>query len=71
MESALTEAFPSPAKVARTGENECGDLTFEINGKHIMFEVKNYDGKNVKGRNKGQEIEHFFRDAQQIKLGYR
>ena len=72
VEGALIKAFPSPAKVASLkGENMCGDIALEINGRNIMFEVKNYESGTVKGRNKGDEIKKFFRDAQQIKLGYR
>ena len=69
--AALTAAFPSPAKVEILCENGCGDISFEINGRRVMFEVKNYEKGTVKGRNKGEEIAKFFRDAQQINLGYR
>ena len=72
MFAALTDAFPSPAKVVSLrGINGCGDISFEINGRRIMFEVKNYEKGTVKGRNKGEEINKFFRDAQQKHLGYR
>lgn len=71
--AALTAAFPSPARVEiLQGQNNCGDISFEINGRRIMFEVKNHgNGTTVKGRNKGEEINKFFRDAQQIHQGYR
>ena len=69
--AALTAAFPSPARVEILCENGCGDISFEINGRRVMFEVKNYEKGTVKGRNKGEEIAKFFRDAQQINLGYR
>ena len=59
------------AKVEILCENGCGDISFEINGRRVMFEVKNYEKGTVKGRNKGEEIAKFFRDAQQINLGYR
>ena len=72
MLTALKNAFPSNAKVAFTGAGGCGDITFGINGKKMMFEVKNYaSGKTVKGQNKGKEIEKFFTDAEQTKLGRR
>ena len=72
MLTALKNAFPSNAKVAFTGAGGCGDITFGINGKKMMFEVKNYaSGKTVKGQNKGKEIEKFFTDAEQTKLGQR
>ena len=67
----MTAAFPSPARVEILCENGCGDISFEINGRRVMFEVKNYERGTVKGRNKGEEIAKFFRDAQQINLGYR
>ena len=72
MLTALKNAFPSNAKVAFTGAGGCGDITFGINGKKMMFEVKNYaSGKTVKGQNKGKDIEKFFTDAEQTKLGRR
>ena len=72
MLTALKNAFPSNAKVALTGEGGCGDILFEINGKRIMFEVKNYaNGRTVKGQGKGKELEKFFTDAEQTKLGRR
>ena len=72
MVTALKNGFPSNAKVALTGSGGCGDITFGINGKRIMFEVKNYaSGKTVKGQNKGKEVEKFFTDAEQTKLGRR
>ena len=72
MLTALKNAFPSNAKVAFTGAGGCGDITFGINGQKMMFEVKNYaSGKTVKGQNKGKEIEKFFTDAEQTKLGRR
>ena len=72
MLTALKNAFPSNAKVAFTGAGGCGDITFGINGKKMMFEVKNYaSGRTVKGQNKGKEIEKFFTDAEQTKLGRR
>ena len=69
--AALTAAFPSPARVEILCENGCGDISFEINGRRVMFEVKNYERGTVKGRNKGEEIAKFFRDAEQIHQGYR
>ena len=40
--AALTAAFPSPAKVEiLQGQNKCGDISFEFNGRRVMFEVKN------------------------------
>ena len=72
MLTALKNGFPSNAKVALTGAGGCGDITFGINGKRIMFEVKNYaSGRTVKGQSKGKEIEKFFTDAEQTKLGQR
>ena len=71
VEEALREAFPSPAQVAGTGQGGCGDLTFAIDGKRIMFEVKNYANGTIKGQKKGEEINKFFSDVQQTKLGYR
>ena len=72
MLTALKNAFPSNAKVAFTGAGGCGDISFGSNGKRIMFEVKNYaSGKTVKGQNKGKDIEKFFTDAEQTKLGRR
>ena len=72
MLTALKNAFPSNAKVAFTGAGGCGDITFGINGKKMMFEVKNYaSGRTVKGQGKGKEIEKFFTDAEQTKLGHR
>ena len=72
MLTALKNAFPSNAKVAFTGAGGCGDITFGINGKKMMFEVKNYaSGRTVKGQGKGKEIEKFFTDAEQTKLGQR
>ena len=72
VEEALREAFPSPAKVASLkGQSGCGDLTFVIDGKRIMFEVKNYANGTIKGQKKGEEINKFYSDAQQTKLGYR
>ena len=69
MLTALKNAFPSNAKVAFTGAGGCGDITFGINGKKMMFEVKNYaSGRTVKGQNKGKDIEKFFTDAEQTKL---
>ena len=69
MLTALKNAFPSNAKVAFTGAGGCGDITFGINGKKMMFEVKNYaSGRTVKGQGKGKEIEKFFTDAEQTKL---
>ena len=70
--AALTAAFPSPAKVEiLQGQNKCGDISFEFSGRRVMFEVKNYERGTVKGRNKGEEITKFFRDAEQIHQGYR
>ena len=69
--AALTAAFPSPARVEILCENGCGDISFEINGRRVMFEVKNYEKGTVKGRNKGEEIAKFFRDAEQMHQGYR
>ena len=72
MLTALKNAFPSNAKVAFTGAGGCGDITFGINGKKMMFEVKNYaSGRTVKGQGKGKEIEKFFTDAEQTKLRQR
>ena len=72
MEEALREAFPSPAKVSSLkGQSGCGDLTFAIDGKRIMFEVKNYASGTIKGQKNGEEIKKFFSDAQQTQLGYR
>ena len=72
MFSALKKAFPGNDKVALTGGGGCGDIVFGINGKWIMFEVKNYAaGRTVKGQSKGKEIEKFFTDAEQTKLGQR
>ena len=69
MVTALKNAFPSNAKVAFTGAGGCGDITFGINGKKMMFEVKNYaSGKTVKGQGKGKELEKFFTDAEQTKM---
>ena len=67
--AALKNAFPSNSKVALTGAGGCGDIMFGINGKRIMFEVKNYaSGRTVKGQGKGKELEKFFTDAEQTKL---
>ena len=72
MLTALKNAFPSNAKVALTGAGGCGDIVLEINGKRMMFEVKNYaSGRTVKGQGKGKELEKFFTDAEQTKLGRR
>ena len=72
MLAALKKAFPTNAEVAFTGAGGYGDIVFGINGKLIMFEVKNYDkGKTVKGQDKGKELEKFFTDAEQTKLGHR
>ena len=72
MLAALKKSFPTNAEVAFTGAGGYGDILIWINGKLIMFEVKNYDkGKTVKGQNKGKELEKFFTDAEQTKLGQR
>ena len=72
MLAALKKAFQTNAEVAFTGAGGYGDILIRINGKLIMFEVKNYDkGKTVKGQNKGKELEKFFTDAEQTKLGHR
>ena len=69
MLTALKNAFPSNVKVAFTGAGGCGDISFGINDKRMMFEVKNYaSGRTVKGQNKGKDIEKFFTDAEQTKL---
>ena len=52
-----------------TGAGGCGDITFGINGKQMMFEVKKYaSGRTVKGQNKGKELEKFFTDVEQTKM---
>ena len=72
MLAALKKAFQTNAEVAFTGAGGYGDIVFGINDKLIMFEVKNFDkGKTVKGQNKGKELEKFFTDAEQTKLGHR
>ena len=72
MLTALKNAFPNNSKVALTGAGGCGDIVLEINGKRMMFEVKNYaSGRTVKGQGKGKELEKFFTDAEQTKLGRR
>ena len=72
MLAALKKSFPTNAEVAFTGAGGYGDILIRINGKLVMFEVKNYGkGKTVKGQNKGKELEKFFTDAEQTKLGHR
>ena len=60
-------------QVFLTKQPHCGDIVLRLeNGIDIMFEVKNYTASPVKNLWQGsQQLNKFFSDAEQTRLGYR